>query len=141
MKILWFIVIGILGGVIGGMGMGGGTLLIPLLTLCTKTEQHVAQAINLIAFIPMSAVALFIHAKNKLIDGKYFWWVALPAVAASIPASLLSAAVKGKSLSRFFGVFLMILGVYQLVSLIVQKIRDKKEEGNKKIPLYKSVYK
>lgn len=141
MKILWYIVIGVAGGVIGGMGMGGGTLLIPLLTLFTQTEQHVAQAINLIAFIPMSAIALGIHAKNKLIDGKYFWWVALPAVAASVPASLLSAAVGGKSLSRCFGIFLMVLGIYQLVSLIVRKIRAEKEKENKKIPLYKSVYK
>ncbi len=141
MKIFWFIVIGIAGGVIGGMGMGGGTLLIPLLTLFTNTEQHVAQAINLIAFIPMSAVALFIHAKNKLLDVKYLLWVALPAVAAGVPASFLSAAVGGKSLGRYFGIFLMVLGGYQLCALIVQKIRAQKEAEKEKIPLYKSVYK
>lgn len=141
MKIVWFIVIGIVGGVIGGMGMGGGTLLIPLLTLFTDTEQHVAQAINLIAFVPMSAAALWIHAKNKLLDAKYLLWVALPAVAASVPASLLSAKVSGARLGRYFGVFLIVLGVYQLVSLIVQKVRAQKQAKNEKIPLYKSVYK
>ena len=71
MKVLLYIIIGVTGGVIGGMGMGGGTLLIPLLTLATGTEQHVAQAINLIAFIPLSVVALIIHARNKLLDCKY----------------------------------------------------------------------
>ena len=142
MKILVYIIIGIVGGVIGGMGMGGGTLLIPLLTLFTETEQHIAQAINLIAFIPMSAVALFIHAKNKLLDCKYLLTVALPAVAASIPASLLVKYVGGKSLSKYFGFFLMVLGIYQLVSLIVVKIRKRKNRSNKDIiSLYKSVYK
>ena len=38
-----FLIFGALGGVLGGMGMGGGTLLIPLLTLFTKTEQKEAQ--------------------------------------------------------------------------------------------------
>ena len=141
-NILIFLLIGIIGGIIGGMGMGGGTLLIPLLTLFTDTPQHVAQAINLVAFIPMSAVALFIHAKNKLLDCKYLLWVALPAVAASIPASLLVKRIAGKSLSRYFGIFLAVLGVYQLVSLIVSKIKEYKEkQKNDKISLYKPVYK
>lgn len=142
MEIFWFICIGIVGGVIGGMGMGGGTLLIPLLTLFTNTEQHLAQAINLIAFIPMSAAALIIHAKNKLLDGKYLLWVALPAVAASVPASLLIRKLGGKSLSRYFGWFLIALGLYQFISLIVSKIREQKEKKKKEeIPLYKYLYK
>ena len=31
--VIWLIISGVLGGLLGGMGMGGGTLLIPLLTL------------------------------------------------------------------------------------------------------------
>ena len=58
------IIVSALGGLIGGMGMGGGTLLIPLLTLCAGVEQHLAQAINLIAFVPMSIIAVCIHKKN-----------------------------------------------------------------------------
>ena len=141
-KILVFILIGLVGGVIGGMGMGGGTLLIPLLTLFTNTEQHIAQSINLIAFIPMSVVALIIHAKNKLLDCKYLLWVALPAVAASIPASLLIRKLGGKSLSRWFGWFLIVLGVYQLITLIISKVRARHSSKEKdKISLYKNVYK
>ena len=58
------IAVSALGGIIGGMGMGGGTLLIPLLTLAAGVEQHLAQAINLMSFVPMSIVALIIHKKN-----------------------------------------------------------------------------
>lgn len=142
MKILIYIIIGLTGGIIGGMGMGGGTLLIPLLTLFTGTEQHVAQAINLIAFVPMSVAALVVHIKNKLVDFRYLLWVALPAVAASIPAALIVKFVGGKSLSRYFGIFLAVLGVYQLVSLIIAKVRENKNKRyEKKISLYKSVYK
>lgn len=124
-RILIFIIIGIAGGLIGGMGMGGGTLLIPLLTLFTATDQHLAQAVNLIAFIPMSAVALIIHIKNKLVEFRFVLITALPAVTASVLASLLSKRVEGDALGMYFGIFLMCLGVYQLVSAIIVLVKKK----------------
>ena len=54
-------------GLLGGMGMGGGTVLIPALTLFAGTEQHIAQAANLIAFLPMSLISLKIHSGNGLL--------------------------------------------------------------------------
>lgn len=131
-RILIFIIIGIAGGLIGGMGMGGGTLLIPLLTLFTATDQHLAQAVNLIAFIPMSAVALIIHIKNKLVEFRFVPITALPAVTASVLASLLSKRVEGDALGMYFGIFLMCLGVYQLVSAIIVLVKKKKLKGGKK---------
>lgn len=131
-RILIFIIIGIAGGLIGGMGMGGGTLLIPLLTLFTATDQHLAQAVNLIAFIPMSAVALIIHIKNKLVEFRFVPITALPAVTASVLASLLSKRVEGDALGMYFGIFLMCLGVYQLVSAIIVLVKKKKLKDGKK---------
>ena len=140
-QIIVYVAIGIAGGIIGGMGMGGGTLLIPLLTLFTDTPQHVAQAVNLVAFVPMSVAALVIHAKNKLLDFKYLLTVALPAVIASVPASMLVKFIGGKSLSRYFGIFLAVLGVYQLVTLIVTKIKERRGSIKKSARLYKTIYK
>lgn len=131
-RILIFIIIGIAGGLIGGMGMGGGTLLIPLLTLFTATDQHLAQAVNLIAFIPMSVVALIIHIKNKLVEFRFVLITALPAVTASVLASLLSKRVEGDALGMYFGIFLMCLGVYQLVSAIIVLVKKKKLKDGKK---------
>ena len=68
MDYIWFLIAGIVGGILGGMGMGGGTLLIPLLTFFLDVSQKNAQAINLISFIPMAVIALILHAKNKLIN-------------------------------------------------------------------------
>ena len=39
MKWLWFLLAGLLGGVLAGMGMGGGTLTIPLLVLALGVDQ------------------------------------------------------------------------------------------------------
>ena len=46
------ILIGMISGIVSGTGMGGGTILIFLLTFMMGIEQHVAQATNLIFFIP-----------------------------------------------------------------------------------------
>ena len=73
--VIIFSLIGIIGGVLGGMGMGGGTLLIPLLTIFLNLPQKEAQAINLIAFLPMSIIALILHYKNKLLKFKNVGYV------------------------------------------------------------------
>ena len=131
-KILIYVVIGLAGGLIGGMGMGGGTLLIPLLTQFGGVEQHLAQAINLIAFIPTAVVALIIHIRNKLVEKKHILIVAIPAVIASVGASFLSKAIRGKSLSVYFGIFLAVLGVFQLITAIITIIRERKRKKDEK---------
>ncbi len=126
-----YIIAGIAGGLIGGMGMGGGTLLIPLLTIFCGVEQHIAQAVNLIAFVPMSIVAIIIHAKNHLIKGAYFPWIAIPATVVGIAASFLARNLDGKILGKCFGFFLIALGIYQLICAIVAMVKNKKEKGER----------
>lgn len=130
-KILIFILVGTVGGVIGGMGMGGGTLTIPLLTLFTSTNQHLAQAVNLIAFIPLSLTALIVHIKNGLVEKDKILPVAIPAVIASIIASIISKRIRGGILSKLFGWFLIALGVWQLVGAIIAKVKGKKTDERK----------
>ena len=58
------ILIGVISGIVSGTGMGGGTILIFLLTFMMGMEQHMAQATNLIFFIPTSIVAIIVNFKN-----------------------------------------------------------------------------
>ena len=69
MSFYLLVLCGFAGGVLGGMGMGGGTALIPLLTIFLGLPQTVAQGINLISFLPMSLLALSVHFKNGLLKG------------------------------------------------------------------------
>ena len=115
-------------GVLGGMGMGGGAILIPLLTVFFKVDQISAQAINLVAFIPMAIVSLIIHVKNKRVEKRGLLWIILPALACSLSGSLLALAVKGGLLKRLFGGFLLILAVFQFFSDKVAKWIEKKKE-------------
>ena len=67
MKEIFF---GIISGIVAALGMGGGTILILLLGLFTKLEQHLIQGINLVFFIPTSIMAIFMNIKNKNINYK-----------------------------------------------------------------------
>ena len=62
--------IGFFSGIISGMGIGGGTILIPALLFLTEVNQQQAQGVNLIYFIPTAVVALITHRKNGTLDLK-----------------------------------------------------------------------
>ena len=127
-KILLLALVGASAGVLGGMGMGGGAILIPLLTTFFKIEQISAQAINLVAFIPMASVSLIIHVKNKRVQKEGLLWIILPAGACSLAGSLLALAVKGSLLKKFFGGFLIILSFLQFFAdKITEKINEKRQ--------------
>lgn len=118
MAFLVFFLCGILGGVLGGMGMGGGTVLIPLLTIFCGVPQTAAQGINLVSFLPMSALALSVHAKSGLLERRGLGWIILPALLFSVFFSLLAAHIPAGMLKRGFGVFLVILSFFQFRSAL-----------------------
>lgn len=122
---LWYVVAGIAGGVIGGMGMGGGTLLIPILTLLLSVGQLEAQAINLIVFVPMAIVTLIIHIKNKLVDFKKLIYSLPLALVLAVIGALLVKKIDENILKTTFGVFMLIVGVVFLVKTLILSIVDK----------------
>lgn len=107
-------------GLLGGMGMGGGTILIPALTIFLNVEQHAAQAANLIAFLPMSLLSLKIHSQNGLLKAQGVWKVVLPAVILSAGGAVLAAFTPSRILGRLFGYFLIGLAAKQAFDLIKQ---------------------
>ncbi len=127
--IIWEIVAGILGGIIGGMGMGGGTLTIPILTIFLSYAQLSAQGINLIAFLPMSLIALIIHIKNHLVAFKQTWLLALVGCIFSLGGAMLANHISNSVLKKLFAVFLISLAVWQIVELIKSKKKKSEEEN------------
>lgn len=121
LKIILLAVSGIAAGVLGGMGMGGGTILIPLLTIFFNVGQKEAQAINLVAFIPMAIVSLAIHIKNKRVKKEGLLWIIIPAVLTSVGGGFAAQAVNGEVLKRIFGGFLLLLSVVQFFSEEITK--------------------
>ncbi|MBE7081932.1 MAG: sulfite exporter TauE/SafE family protein [Clostridiales bacterium] len=115
MQFIWYIVAGIIGGLLGGMGMGGGTLLIPLITIFYSVSQHTAQAINLIGFIPMAIVALIIHIKNRLVKYENVIIIIISGAITCVIGCFLAKTMSGNLLKRCFGAFLLLLSVFQFI--------------------------
>ena len=116
-----YLLLGILGGIPAGMGMGGGTVTIPLLILVGGVEQTIAQSANLFSFLPMSAFALRVHAENKLLSTGGVGWMIVPALAFSAAGTFIAYALPSEILRRAFGVFLIILSFFQFRSALSQE--------------------
>ncbi len=115
-RIVLLVLAGIAAGALGGMGMGGGTILIPVLTIFFGAEQKQAQAINLVAFIPMAIASLIVHVKNKRVETKGILWIIIPATVLSLAGSMVAQTINGEILKRIFGGFLLLLSVAQFFS-------------------------
>ena len=107
MSFYLYLILGFIGGIPAGMGMGGGTVTIPLLVLVGGVEQKIAQCANLFSFLPMSVGALKTHAENKLLKTQGILWIILPALLLSVLGALLAAYLPSAILRRAFGAFLI----------------------------------
>ena len=116
MKVLIYLISGLFSGLLAGMGMGGGTILIPALTLFAGVSQHGAQGINMLAYLPAAVLAIVIHVREgRLSLKRCIPLIAGGAVGAGIGA-LIAIWLSGEWLRRLFGIFLMVFSVYQLFS-------------------------
>lgn len=124
MSFYLYVILGFLGGIPAGMGMGGGTVTIPLLVLIGGVAQKIAQCANLFSFLPMSIGALKTHANNGLLQTQGISWVILPASALSLIGAFVASSVSSELLRRGFGVFLIGLAFVGL-----SRVKKQKEKG------------
>lgn len=118
---------GTLTGILSAFGIGGGSLLLIYLTAFASLDQHQAQGINLLYFLPAAAAALPSHRKNGLLEKQ----VILPAVLAGLAAAGLAAWVSNGLetglLRKLFGLFLLYVGLSQLFRKDPQEKQKTKE--------------
>ena len=122
------ILIGVISGIVTGTGMGGGTILIALLTLINGMEQHIAQATNLVFFVPTSIVAIFMNIKNKNVDLKLAAIISGFGIIGAIIGANIAMQIDVKILKKCFGIFLAIIGINEIYTIIKGYIHSKKME-------------
>lgn len=108
------IFIGFLAGIIGGMGIGGGTILIPSLLFLTAVNQQIAQSVNLLSSIPMTLAALFFHIRNKNLQYNIILPIAILGMIGAVLGSIISTNLDSNILKKLFGIFLFIMGSYEI---------------------------
>lgn len=118
---------GVISGTVSGTGMGGGTILILILSVFMGIDQHIAQATNLVFFVPTSITAIITTIKDKLINWRIGVPVAIAGVIGAIFGARISVRMDVNHLKKYFGIFLILITIYEIYSLIKQYIFEKKK--------------
>ncbi len=118
---------GLFSGVLGSMGLGGGTVLIIYLVLIKSVPQLKAQGINLLFFIPIALISVIIYAlKGQIkwkITLKLAFWGALGVVIGWLSASVLGAELVAKA----FGGLLIFMGAKEIFAKGTKTLAEKQK--------------
>ena len=111
---MWVALVGFCSGIISGMGIGGGTILIPALLFFTDITQQQAQGVNLIYFVPTAITALITHQKKGNLDWKTARPVAVLGLAGAAAGAFLAVSLESEILRKIFGGFLFLMGLSEI---------------------------
>jgi hypothetical protein len=97
------------GATSGLLGVGGGTLMVPFLTLAVGLSQHAAEATSLLVVLPTAIVASIVLRRRGVGDlGLALRFGTLGAVG-SVLGALLALALPGHVLKLVFAGFLLLV--------------------------------
>ena len=108
-------IVSFLSGVTASLGLGGGFVLLIYLTAVANVDQMQAQGINLIFFLPIAALSLIFHARNKLLDTRPL----VPAIVGGLIGVCVGYGVGrllgGEWIAKLFALFLFAVGLKELL--------------------------
>ena len=99
------------GGAAGLLGVGGGTLMVPFLTLAVGMSQHAAEATSLLVVLPTAIVASFFLQRKSVGDLKLALRIGVLGAAGGVLGALLALALPGHVLKIVFAIFLGLVAV------------------------------
>jgi len=111
---IWMALVGFAAGTICGMGIGGGAILIPALTLIFGMAQQNAQHINLLYFIPTALLAVRVHKKNGNIEKQGLLPLILWGLLGALVGALIAIKIDANYLRKGFAVFLLVMALYEI---------------------------
>lgn len=116
MDILISVAMGLIAGLLSGMlGIGGGTIVVPVMVLWLDTTQHTAQGISLTAMLLTALVGTFIHYRQKNIEVRMALLIAPSAAAFSYLGAWAAGIVTAEWLTRLFAIALLLIGGWLLI--------------------------
>jgi len=110
-------------GILSAWGIGGGTLLLLVMTLFLGVDDAIARTVNLLYFLPSAGMSLPSHYKNGLLCKSVILPAALWGSAAAILGTLLGQWLDVSLLRKFFGGYLLCVAV----SMIADDFRQSKK--------------
>ena len=107
--------VGALLGYLSGLGVGGGSLLILWLTLALGMDQAAARGINLLFFLPASAICCAFRLRQGALNLRNCLPAIVSGCIAAAVASWVSCLVDTALLRKPFGILLLATGLRELL--------------------------
>ncbi|MEA2656411.1 MAG: uncharacterized protein QOI23_1776 [Chloroflexota bacterium] len=109
----WGDALAVLGGLAAGLvsgivGVGGGTLFVPIMTTGFKFTQHLAQGTSLAAIIPTAIVGGVTHVREGNVVREAAIWMGVGGVGGAVLGALVAVHVPALTLARIFAVWLIL---------------------------------
>ena len=114
------------------MGLGGGIVLIPCLTLFLAATQHQAQGMTLAAYIPMALFVLVSHIKQKNVKIRPALFITAFGCAGGLGGYFLASAIDSTALRRIFAFFLIAVAIMRLWRMEAYPRLGKEDNGRKR---------
>lgn len=109
-----YLLAGLAGGFISGMGIGGGTLLIPLLVIFLHMGQKEAQLMNLVFFIPTAVIALIVHFKEKNVKVKAGLRIIPYGILGALLGAFFMTRISESWMQKLFAFLVFALGILEI---------------------------
>lgn len=108
--------IGTAAGIFSGLfGVGGGSIVVPLLVLWLGYETREATGTSLAAIVVIAGVAAAVQAGYGNVDAGQALAIGLPAVAGVVAGTWLQQRVPTKAVTLAFSAFLVLMAVQLVV--------------------------
>ena len=101
-------------GILSAWGVGGGTLLLLVMTLFLGVDPAAARGINLLFFLPSAAISCYLRWKQGAVTLRKVLPAILTGCAAAAVFSLISTRIDLEILKKLFGVLLLATGIREL---------------------------
>ena len=110
-----------IGLITGLLGAGGGFLIIPALVLFVKLPMKTAIGTSLVIIAINSIFGFLFSLKQTPLDWKILLLFTALAIIGIYAGSLFAEKIPGKTLKKWFGWFVVIMGVYIIVKELILK--------------------
>jgi uncharacterized membrane protein YfcA len=117
-------VVGILGGL---LGVGGGTILVPVLVLGQGYPQHVAQGVSLLMILPTGIVGAWSHARHGHVIRRILPGLMAGGAVGALLGAVLANRTGSSTLSRLFAVFLLLVSAQMIFGRGRDNVADSPE--------------
>lgn len=124
-EVLFIFLVGIVAGILSGLlGVGGATVMVPIMVLILGYQQTLAQGISLAVIVPVSVSGTIIHSRHGNVIWSVGIWLALGGIIGGLIGSKIAISVNPLWLTGGFGILMLIMGALMVFR---KPVRDSQE--------------